>query len=154
MAYNRKKAVEYARAWALSANPQFYHFGGIGGDCTNYISQCFLAGGAKMNYNQDNGWYYINSYKRSPSWTSVEALYKFLNTHSEGTLHGRKQAINQLEIGDIIQLRQNKYTFNHTLIITKIVNGQIFVCAHSFDALDKPLRNYSFIEARGLHIEI
>ena len=53
--YNRQKAIEYARKWALLANPDYYHFGGIGGDCTNYISQCLLAGGGKMNFDKING---------------------------------------------------------------------------------------------------
>ena len=33
--YDRAHAVAYARRWALSRNPLFYDFTGIGGDCTN-----------------------------------------------------------------------------------------------------------------------
>ena len=47
--YDRTKAITYAQNWALKSNPAFYHFGGKGGDCTNFISQCLLAGGGVMN---------------------------------------------------------------------------------------------------------
>lgn len=36
--YNRKAAVEYAQRWALSRNPEFYSFEGMGGDCTKLDS--------------------------------------------------------------------------------------------------------------------
>ena len=42
--YQRERAVEYARRWALDRNPLFADFSGIGGNCTNFVSQCVLAG--------------------------------------------------------------------------------------------------------------
>ena len=38
--YDRNAAVAYARKWALGRNPAFYDFSNIGGDCTNFASQC------------------------------------------------------------------------------------------------------------------
>ena len=46
--YNREAALEYAKEWAFSRNPQFYDFENIGGDCTNFASQVLLAGGASV----------------------------------------------------------------------------------------------------------
>ena len=66
--YDREKAVLYAQKWALGANPNFYHFGGIGGDCTNFVSQCLLAGEAVMNYSP-LGWFYKSLFDRSASWS-------------------------------------------------------------------------------------
>lgn len=151
--YDRFSAVRYARRWALGANPDYYHFGGIGGDCTNFISQCLLAGGAVMNYDRVKGWFYINSYNRSPSWTSVIALQNFLINNKGIGVFGHFESLDKLEVGDLIQLRQNSTHFNHTLIITEIKNGKIFVCAHSNDALNKPLSSYFYNEARGLRID-
>ena len=48
--YDRAKAVAYAHQWAYSRNPAYYDFSAIGGDCTNFVSQCLRAGGAPMNY--------------------------------------------------------------------------------------------------------
>ena len=77
MAYNRLKATEYALKWALSRNPQYYNYDELGGDCTNFISQCLYAGTGEMNY-RGYGWYYINANQKSPSWTGVRFLYEFL----------------------------------------------------------------------------
>ena len=47
--YNRQRAVEYAKKWALSRNPLFADFTGIGGNCTNFVSQCLYAGCGVLN---------------------------------------------------------------------------------------------------------
>lgn len=151
--YNREDAVLYARKWALGANPRYYHFAGIGGDCTNFISQCLYAGGGVMNYNKYYGWFYKDILNRSPSWTSVEYLKDFLLRENGVGPIGELATINKLERGDIIQLKQNPTHFNHTVIISNIVRGKIYVCAHSNDALDKPLDEYFFNELRCIHIK-
>ena len=150
--YNREKAVEYARKYAVEYNRQYFHFDGIGGDCTNFISQCLLAGGGKMNYDKYYGWFYINQNHRSPSWTSVKYLERFLLSGSNPGFVAKIVPINELEIGDIVQLRQNPDEFNHTVIITKITSSEIFVCSHSYDVLDKPLSVYNYFELKGIHI--
>lgn len=42
--YDRLEAVIYAHRWAYGRNPAFYDYEEIGGDCTNYASQCIYAG--------------------------------------------------------------------------------------------------------------
>ena len=106
-----------------------------------------------MNYDQFYGWFYINSYNRSPSWTSVEYLNRFLLGRRRVGPVAKIVPIEKLEIGDLIQLRQNPFRFNHSVIITKIENGEIYVCAHTDDSLNRPLSTYSYLEAVGLHIE-
>ncbi|MBQ7880272.1 MAG: amidase domain-containing protein [Clostridia bacterium] len=150
--YNREKAVEYAKKYALKYNPAYFHFDGIGGDCTNFISQCLLAGGGKMNYDKYYGWFYIDKNNRSPSWSSVKYLQRFLLSNLSPGFKTKVMPIDKLQLGDIIQIRQNPDTFNHTVIITKITNREIYVCAHSYDALDKPLSSYNYLELKGLHI--
>ena len=76
--YNRFAAVNYAHRWAYGRNPMFYDYENIGGDCTNFASQCILAGGGVMNYTPTWGWYYINANEKAPAWTGVEYLYRFL----------------------------------------------------------------------------
>lgn len=150
--YNREKAVEYARKYALNYNPQYFHFDGLGGDCTNFISQCLLAGGGKMNYDKYYGWFYINQNHRAPSWSSVKYLERFLLGDNYPGFVAEIVPIEKLKVGDIIQLRQNPNDFNHTVIITKITTEEIYVCAHSNDALDKPLSLYNYFETKGIHI--
>lgn len=150
--YNRDLAIEYAKKYALKYNPNYFHFDGIGGDCTNFISQCLLAGGCKMNYDKYYGWFYINKDNRSPSWTSVKYLQRFLLSNKSPGIKAKILPIEQLKIGDIIQIRQNPNEFNHTVIITKITTREIYVCAHSYNVLDKPLSSYKYIELKGIHI--
>ena len=54
--YRRDRAVTYARTWALDRNPLYIDFSGQGGNCTNFASQCVLAGSCAMNYTADYGW--------------------------------------------------------------------------------------------------
>ena len=49
--FDRAAAAAYAVAWANHRNPLFPDFSGNqggGGDCTNFVSQCMLAGGWPM----------------------------------------------------------------------------------------------------------
>lgn len=151
--YERKSAVDYARKWALGKNPNYYHFSGIGGDCTNFISQCLLAGGSVMNYDKYYGWFYTDVDNRSPSWTSVEYLQRFLLSNKTLGPFASIKPVSQLQVGDIVQLKLRPGRFTHSLIISKIERGEIYICAHSFDALDRPLSSYRYLQSLGLHIE-
>ena len=57
LSYDREAAVAYARRFALSRNPAYYDFSDLGGDCTNFASQCIYAGAGIMNYTPTFGWY-------------------------------------------------------------------------------------------------
>ena len=149
--YDRISALDYALKYALAPNPNYYHFGGIGGDCTNFVSQCVYAGSKIMNFDKYNGWYYISSSSRSPSWTSVNFFQNFiLNNNSIGPF-GKKVEKSELEVGDIIQLRQQN-VFNHSLFVTKIENNQIYISSHSSNELNRPINTYYYNEI--LYIKI
>ena len=151
--YNRQMASIYAQKWALSRNPKFYAFDNIGGDCTNYISQCLLSGGAVMDYDKYFGWFYESQYNRSPSWTSVQYLQKFLLSNPKKGPFATIKPIKALQVGDLIQLRQSQNGFNHTLFISNIVGDEIFVCAHNDDSQNRNFSSYKYMDAIGLHIE-
>lgn len=150
--YDRNAAVAYARRWALDRNPAYYNFEKIGGDCTNFTSQCIFAGARTMNYTPVMGWFYRSSYDRTASWSGVEYLYNFLvNNKSVGPY---AHAVSQSEVlpGDIVQLGTWTGDFYHSPVITA-VTPIILVTAHTEDALDRPLSSYSYNMARFLHID-
>ncbi|MCI8545798.1 MAG: amidase domain-containing protein [Clostridia bacterium] len=152
--YNRKKVYEYAKKWAYDRNPKYYNYDQIGGDCTNFISQCILAGCKEMNYDKNNGWYYVNGNNKAPSWTGVEFLYKFLLTNKGKGPIGIETTIDNLEIGDIIQLSFDGKKFSHSLIVVE--RGSIndtLVATHSFDTFGRKVIKYKFNNYRCLHIE-
>ena len=76
--YRREAAEAYARYWAYGRNPDFYDYETIGGDCTNFASQCIYAGTGVMNFTPTYGWYYISADDKAPAWTGVMYLHNFL----------------------------------------------------------------------------
>lgn len=149
--YNRNNAVQYAKKWAYSRNPKFYNFDYLGGDCTNFISQCIYAGCGVMNYTDIYGWYYKDLYNRTPSWTGVKYLYSFLTSNVKEGPYGQTTTKNALEIADLVQLKRGSH-YTHTLMITKIENGNLYIASHTYDSFDNPLSNYSYDGIRYIHI--
>ena len=158
--YDRRRAVEYARRWALSRNPLFVNFAGQGGDCTSFVSQSIYAGSCTMNFTPDFGWYYINENDRAPAWSSVRYFYDFITSApafssqngNVGPFGVAVDATGVLE-GDVVQLADSTGEFYHTLFITGFSNEGTLVSAHTNDALDKPLSSYNFASLRYIHIE-
>lgn len=150
--YDRAAAVSYARRWALDRNLAYYNFEKIGGDCTNFTSQCLFAGARTMNYTPITGWFYRSSYDRSASWTGVQYLYNFLINNKSVGPFAHEVSADQAEPGDIVQLATASGHFYHSPFITA-VTPQILVAAHTFDALDRPLDTYIYEKARFLHID-
>lgn len=156
--YNRRAAVAYANRWAYFRNPNFYDFSELGGDCTNFASQCLLAGGAVMNYTPTFGWYYIDSEQRTASWTGVQYLYNFLTQNTGAGPFATDADITAMRPGDLVQLRIEQEVFHHTPVITEVRGltpsiENILVAAHSYDCDCRPLSSYRFVEIRFLHIE-
>lgn len=151
MRYDREKAVEYARKWALDRNPQYLNYDNLGGDCTNFISQCLFSGIRQMNF-KGYGWYYIDGNNKSPSWTGVRFLYEFLiNNRGEGP-RGRLVIREELEVGDVIQLSFKDGVFGHSLIVSSFDEYSIRVCAHTIDSKDRLLDTYNYQNIRYIKI--
>lgn len=156
--YNREKAVAYAQTWAKARNPRFYDYSAIGGDCTNFISQCILAGGGIMNHTPTFGWYYIDANRKAPAWTGVPYLYNFLTrtTGGPGPV-GQDAEVSEMTPGDIIQLAfRETGAFGHSLIVVKA--GQpaalqnILINTHSYDRKEYPLAHYFYSRIRFIKI--
>ena len=159
--YDRRRAVEYARRWALSRNPLFVDFTKIGGNCTNFVSQCILAGVPIMNYTPTFGWYYISGDDRAPAWSGVDELYNFLIGAPAFTAENKgygpfaidAREAQTVNVGDVIQLSNEEGSFYHSLIISDFTENDILVCAHTDNALDRPLSTYNYASLRIIHID-
>lgn len=154
--YNRRAAVRYALTWAYARNPRFYDFHDIGGDCTNFVSQCLYAGCGVMNYSRENGWFYINSDNRAPSWTGVNFLREFLLTNLGVAVYGEEVPLSEIRRGDVIQLINSEGRFYHTVFVSAVIYPvtpeSVFVCAHSDDARNRRLSTYGYSELFPIHI--
>ncbi len=75
--YSIQKAVAYANQYALQRNEDYTWWGGRGGDCSNFVSQCLHAGGFPLT----STWY-----KDSVAWISQNDLRNYLQSIKAGTL--------------------------------------------------------------------
>lgn len=149
--YDRNASINYAKKWALNRNPRYYNFDSVGGDCTSFVSQCLYAGSSQMNYNLENGWYYKNGYDKSPSWSGVEFLYKFLITNKKYGPRGKAVSENEVQAGDIAQLSFSGNKFEHSLFI--LDPKSLAVAAHTYDVMGKKISEYNFSKIRFIHIQ-
>lgn len=155
--YDRDAAVTYAHTWAYRRNPIYYDFSPIGGDCTNFASQCIFAGAGVMNFTPTFGWYYRSVNNRTPSWAGVQFLYDFLTRNLGPGPFASEVSLRQLMPGDLVQLaftRTNRY--EHTPVVVRVDSPTltgILVAAHSNDVDFRPLSTYNISRLRCLHIE-
>ncbi|MBR1931871.1 MAG: amidase domain-containing protein [Lachnospiraceae bacterium] len=148
---NVAREIEYAGKWAFSRNPAYYNFDKLGGDCTNFISQCLYAGGAVMNYTPDTGWYYGSLNNRAAAWTGVAYFYRFMLQNKKAGPYGRTVPVSEAQPGDIIQLG-NSAVFYHSLLVIDIRHGEPYIATHTYDAFDRPLSSYQYQQSRCIHI--
>ncbi len=158
MPYHRESAVRYATTWALSRNPHYFDFENLGGDCTNFISQCIHAGEALMNYTPTLGWYYISLNARTPSWSSATYLYDFLIRNNSIGPRAREVPIMEMEPGDVIQLGDSNNHFYHSLFVVETgrlpSRDNIRICTHTYDSSYRPLNTYISGSIRYLKISV
>ncbi|MDE6900683.1 MAG: amidase domain-containing protein [Oscillospiraceae bacterium] len=156
--YNRLAAVQYAHKWAYGRNPAFYDYEQIGGDCTNFASQCVYAGSGIMNFEKDFGWYYIDPNNKAPAWTGVEYFSRFMTREDASVGPVAVDAtISQLEPGDVVQLSFDGEKWNHSPVVVRLLRqpalwpADVLIAAHSYDSDNRPLSTYDYQSIRFLH---
>ena len=156
--YNRLAAVQYAHKWAYGRNPAFYDYEQIGGDCTNFASQCVYAGSGIMNFEKDFCWYYIDPNNKAPAWTGVEYFSRFMTREDASVGPVAVNAtISQLEPGDVVQLSFDGEKWNHSPVVVRLLRqpalwpADVLIAAHSYDSDNRPLSTYDYQSIRFLH---
>lgn len=152
MEYDREAAVEYARKWAFKRNPRYYNFDDVGGDCTNFISQCIYEGCGVMNYTRDTGWFYNRQNSRAAAWSGVPYLYRFLISNRAAGPYAAERSQGEMAPGDVIQLGRADGTWYHSLLVVETAPA-VLVATHTYDAFGRPLSSYARDRTRFLHIE-
>lgn len=144
LTYSKVRAVNYAFNYAQTPNPAFKYipvYEDNGGDCTNFTSQCMLAGGAPMIFSGKNPWWYKSS-RWSFSWSVAEELYLYLKNNEKNNLYGIKGKevpyINMLEPGDVIFYENNNGRISHSATITYLYNDYPLISQHTPNFLNIP----------------
>lgn len=152
MSYDIQKAIDYSYKWAKKRNPKYYNFEAVGGNCTNFISQCLIAGGCTMNTKKETGWYYHSKNNRSPSWTSASYFYQFITTNKGKGPYGHVINMSEVKVGDILQFSFNWGSYTHTVLVVK-TEPEILVNQNSNDYIERPLSDVGYKLIRALRID-
>lgn len=150
--HNREKAIAYAHQWALGRNPTYFDFSNLGGDCTNFVSQCLFAGVGVMNYTPNTGWYYTDAKRRAPAWTAARYLHKFLLENKGLGPYAAEIGSEAIIPGDIIQLMNAQGVYYHSLFVLDVTDTGIYIAAHTNDSYMRPLNSYAYYAASFLRV--
>ena len=138
--YRRDLAVLYADQWWDSNNPSFESFSS---NCTNYVSQCLLAGAVPIDYTgrRDTGWWYkgyVNKAETwSYSWAVTSSLHRYLINNKQGLTAIALDTPDQLSLGDVILYDwDGDGNYQHATIVT------------AFDDMNMPLVNAHTVNSR------
>lgn len=141
--YDRLKAQQYAENWWNGANPHYLFF--ATDDCTNFVSQCLVAGGMPMLYTgkRASGWWYKGKSGSqelwSYSWAVANALQLYLHSANNGSVAFRVDSPQQLTIGDVICYDWNgDGRYQHSAFVTSVnENGMPLVNAHTVESRNR-----------------
>ncbi|SHH82539.1 amidase domain-containing protein [Clostridium grantii] len=170
--YDRKKAVEYAKYYALTPNIKEYPYY-EDHDCANFVSQCIKAGGIKFRGNEWDdldSWFsntnkanelsrvsltwrgarYFRRYWGNENGLGNNKAFKYIEIISSDVLDNFQDIYSFLKVGDVIQYgkKSNNYTPNHTqIIINKTYNSSynisdLYMAQHSANRIYISLYEY------------
>lgn len=118
--YNREKAKNYALEYVLSPNPKYTNYETMGGNCTNFTSQCLYAGGIVQDKVGNYTWYYTSKSK-SASWKSANSFRTYYkNNIGSATVKGLNAKtcfLAKTRLGDLVQI-VNSNKASHTMFIS------------------------------------
>lgn len=182
--YDRTAAVNYAKQYTdnsanCSATPYNPAYKSFPLDCANFVSQCLKAGGF-VNVSGQSGscnvWYYYNQGTsntnddtNSVTWSTANGLKRYLydcGAYSTVVYQDDLWNARNIEVGDPFFYdstppgpNEAPY-YTHSMIVTKIANGQVYYSAHCNNRKDRTMRHattpYAFWFTdrwtRGFHI--
>lgn len=152
MEYDREAAIVYAHRWAYARNPAFYNFDELGGDCTNFVSQCLYAGGAVMNFTPDVGWFYISPSRRSAAWSGANYLHDFLIRNNDVGPYGEERDVYNAIPGDVVFFNFNGERLSHSGLVVSNINGDVRIATHTNDSFSRPIYTYDYLDIRLVRI--
>lgn len=146
--YQRDQAVAYALRYGIDPNPEYVYI--VDNDCTNFISQCLRAGGARNHYHGTHPWWYADG-GMSGSWSVAAMLYWYIRVSTENNQGITAETFYQstdgplplqitdtIVLGDLIQYKDGEGQIRHSTIITGFSSrdGEPLVTQHTRNAVN------------------
>lgn len=124
--YNYPAMATYLEKYWSSYNPTYRSFAGVGGDCTNFVSQALrnggwaLTGGASGDYHY---WWY-NTSTQTKSWAAVDWWASYARSSGRTLMLGN---VWDLRVGDVLQIDKTKDgTKDHTMMVSYYSSSPYF----------------------------
>jgi hypothetical protein len=153
--YSPAAAVAYARQYVSTYHPSYCDYNACGGDCTNFVSQCFRNGGEidQSPWNTFSGGCgtcsppYSRPYAGTDTWANVDYCHSFMTSHGRATT---KSNIYELGDGDYVDYNFGAGFFNgHKAIITDRWTGDPpKITCHTPNYRDQPWNIFSAVQYR------
>ncbi|WP_051585953.1 serine hydrolase [Caldanaerobius polysaccharolyticus] len=150
--YDREKAVKYADMYNGGAyrteknhryNQKYPDYTALGGDCTNFVSQCLGDPEEGGGLPQDYTWFF-NGKAGSKAWVQADSLASYLLYSGKGSLIAKgnyeevEKHLSSLSIGDLIAYEE-KNDIVHFAIVTGLNSKSIpVVNSHTSDRYHVP----------------
>lgn len=152
--YDYTAMLDYANKYWNNYNSNYRTYDGVGGDCTNFISQIVKAGGwAEVgsypgDSRSDNAnWYYGSlTITTSYTWPAAENWYWFAQIESKRTSH--LDNIWKMLTADVLQVDFFKTgTLSHSIFVTGrsgsgVYADELYLTYHSNNTHNKPLSSF------------
>jgi len=125
--YNRERALLYAERYAFSQNPIFGDFRELGGNCTNFVSQCVSSGfGDEENVDPMTKKWFAGSGGGTSPWENCDYFWDYA-VNNKGIGGQVLSSVSQMQGGDVLQLRSiganDPDDFSHTLFMVDSEKG-------------------------------
>lgn len=154
---DRVTAVKYARDNALIINPQWGNYESMGGDCTNFTSQCLYNGKVPFDSSGTYKWYWYSDSNRVPPWTGATEFRQYALGNNSATtnnygLYAKASSWGYVIQSDIVQLGGSSPY--HSMFISAIVADlydnitDYLICQHSTSAQER-LKDYPLSSKAG-----
>lgn len=160
--YDVQKAVAYARTYAFENNPSYGQFEN---NCTNFVSQCLVAGGIDMEgepeisektrwniSDRDTDWYSsseicksdgLTHYSMSQTFVKTDAFFAYFTekrgyelTLYQNNHEGNKKCYEEMAAGDVLVLYNKDGAVVHLGLISGIGDKNAYYCGNTAERRD------------------
>ena len=160
--YDVQKAVAYAKTYAFENNPAYGQFES---NCTNFVSQCLVAGGITMKgepeisekkrwniSDKETEWYSgseqcdwdgLTHYSMSETFVKTDAFFEYFTkelgytyTKYDNNYKGNLKCYEEMAAGDVLVLYNEDGTVSHLGLVSGIGDKNAYYCGNTTERRD------------------